>query len=82
MKIRLLDYAGNKYWVRLPEDTQVVYGLVVSGDMVMNAPVLNDTGDGSRIDDYIEGYWKVDVQQLEDFNKIKESYDALKYGYN
>lgn len=82
MEIKLYDYNRRAVMVNIPDDATVVCGLVVSGDMVMNYPILFDTGEGSRWNDHIEGYWKVEVAELQEFNLRKSSYDILKgYGY-
>ena len=38
MKIRLLDYAGNRYEICIPEGITRLSGEIISGDMVLNTP--------------------------------------------
>jgi hypothetical protein len=79
MKVKLLDFDKNVSWVKLPDDTKIVCGVILSGDMVMIHPSQFDTGEGSRWHSVYEGSWSVDVQNIEDFNKIKNSYEALDF---
>lgn len=44
MTITLLDYAGGKHNVEIPDDTTTIIGKVISGDMIMTYPVYYDTG--------------------------------------
>lgn len=78
MKIKLYDYSNTAVWVNIPEDANVVCGLVVSGDMIVNYPIVFDTGEGTRWNHYIDGYWKVDVAELEKFNSMKNYEEVLK----
>lgn len=40
MIIQLLDYLGNKHLVIVPDDTKELHIKIISGDMVLLAPVL------------------------------------------
>lgn len=38
MKVYIIDYADNKVAVEVPDDTQEISGVIISGDMVMESP--------------------------------------------
>lgn len=80
MEIKLLDYKGNAYRIPIPKGVMRLTGEIISGDMVLNTPPLFfDTGAGSRCIDFYDGKWSVHVKDLERFNKIKRSKEALKF---
>ena len=35
MKIKLLDWNAKATWVKIPDDTDYISGIILSGDMVM-----------------------------------------------
>lgn len=77
MKINLLDYDNKKTPVEIPDDTEFIIGVVVTGDMIMVYPKFVDSSD-NRIDDYFEGAFRIEKK---DFNILDNpditSYDIL-----
>lgn len=76
MKIRLLDWAGEPKWVEIPDDTQVIVGCILSGDMVLEHPIHADAND-SRIYDFYDGCWSVERKDFDKFNQLNGSYDVF-----
>lgn len=76
MKIKLLDYAGHAKWVEIPDDTQVIVGCVISGDMIMEHPVYEDASD-DRHTDFYDGSWAVKKENFDKFNELTDSYDVF-----
>lgn len=76
MKIRLLDWNRNATWVDIPDDTQEVSGVILSGDMVMEKPIHADSSDG-RFFSFYDGYWVVKRKDFDKLNVIAKSYDVF-----
>lgn len=72
MKITLLDYAGGKHYVEIPDYTETITGRVVSGDMIMTSPVYYDTGGDIRMMNFNDGSFTI---EREDFHKLDEMSD-------
>lgn len=77
MKITLLDYAGGKHYVEIPDDTMVITGRVVSGDMIMTSPVYYDTGEDSRMMNFNDGSFTIERENFHRLNEISDSYDVF-----
>lgn len=76
MRIKLLDWGGSAKWVDVPDDTQEVSGVILSGDMVMEEPIYADRSD-CRFHDFYDGFWSVKREDFDKLNAIEESYDVL-----
>lgn len=77
MLIKLLDFRGAPKFVEVPDDTQEVSGIILSGDMVMTRPYRSDASD-CRFQDFYDGDWFV---RREDFARLwdmEDSYDVMK----
>lgn len=79
MQVRLLNYDGEETLVSIEDSTEIIFGVVVSGDMIMIYPKEVDTGEGCRCINFYDGAWRVNAAQLDKFNQIKTSYDALDF---
>ena len=76
MRIKLLDWEGSAKWVDVPDDTQEVSGVILSGDMVMEEPIYADSSD-CRLHSFYDGFWSVKREDFDKLNAIEESYDVL-----
>lgn len=76
MRIKLLDWEGSAKWVNVPDDTQEVSGVILSGDMVMEKPIHVDSS-GCRLHNFYDGSWSVKREDFDKLNSIEESYDVL-----
>lgn len=76
MKIKLLDFLGKPTWVEVPDDTQEVSGVILSGDMVLEKPIHKDTSN-KRINDFYDGFWTVKRNNFEKLNALEDSYDVF-----
>ena len=76
MKIKLLDWSAKATWVEIPNDTAYICGVILSGDMVMEYPVHADAS-AFRVEDWYDGFWKVDKKDFDKFNELAGSYDVL-----
>ena len=76
MKIRLLDWAGNPKWVEVPDDTEKVSGVILSGDMVMEKPFHADASD-DRFFDFYDGAWEVRREDFDKLNSLSRSYEVF-----
>ena len=76
MKIRLLDWEWNATWVDIPDDTQEVSGVILSGDMVMERSIHADASD-NRFVDFYDGAWVVKRQDFDKLNAIAKSYGVF-----
>lgn len=70
----LKEYSGDVHKVKIPDETQVIAGIVVSGDMVMIYPVYYDSDTHCRFDDYLEESWSI---ERKDFDSIKNKSGEL-----
>lgn len=76
MKVKLLDGDGNPKWVEIPDDTEKVSGIILSGDMVMTSPVHEDASD-DRFVDFYDGAWEVRREDFDKLNSLSRSYDVF-----
>lgn len=76
MKIQLLDWAGNPKWVEVPDDTEKVSGVILSGDMVMEKPIHADASD-DRFQSFYDGAWEVRREDFDKLNSLSRSYDVF-----
>ena len=76
MKIKLLDWKNKETWVEIPDDTQVIVGCVLSGDMVMEHPIYKDSSE-DRITDFYDGSWSVKREDFDKLNDLAYSYDVF-----
>ena len=81
MLIKLLDWDNRAKWVEVPDDTQEVSGVILSGDMVMERPFHADASD-SRFVSFYDGSWTVKREDFDKLNAITNSYDVLKLSGN
>ena len=72
MKIRLLDYKGDEYFVDVPDDTDEITIKVISGDMVMTSPIRYNTSD-NRIVDYNDGEFTLQKQDFHVLDEVKST---------
>lgn len=77
MKIRLLDYANVEHFVEIPDDTEVICGEIISGDMVMTYPIYYDTGKTTRTMNFYDGEFEIEAKDFEKLNTIRDSYDCI-----
>lgn len=76
MKISLFDYNSVKHEVEIPDNTQEISGIILSGDMVMLKPFLYDTGNG-RIQDLYDGTFTIKKDKLKSTNHCKTVDECL-----
>ena len=76
MRIKLLDWEGFANWVDVPDDTQEVSGVILSGDMVMERPIHADASD-NRFFNFYDSAWVVKRKDFDKLNAIEKSYDVL-----
>ena len=76
MKIKLLDFEGTATWVDVPDETQEVSGVILSGDMVMEKPLHMDSSD-CRLHSFYDGFWVVKRENFDKLNAIEKSYDVF-----
>lgn len=78
MRLRLLDYQANEYWIEIPDDTEFIEGEIISGDMVLKSPIEFDTGEWIRWTDCYLGSFRIPTEELKWFNSIESYYELLK----
>lgn len=78
MRLRLLDYQANEYWIEIPDDTEYIEGEIISGDMVLKSPIEFDTGEWTRWTDCHLGSFRIPTEELKWFNSIESYYELLK----
>lgn len=74
MIVLLKEFTGDVHEVEIPDGTQVIAGINVSGDMVMIYPIFFDSDTNGRFDDYLEESWSIERR---DFDTIKDSAGKL-----
>lgn len=74
--ITLLDYAARSYEVEIPDDTEYISEVVVSGDQILEYPHHFDTGVG-RITDFYDGSFKVTKENFNKLKTMKDPYDIF-----
>lgn len=77
MKIQLLNFANEKFFVEIPDDTEAVAISLISGDMVMTYPVFYDTGKFNRLHDYFDCSCIIKKEKFNKLNDLKSSYDLI-----
>lgn len=80
MLIKLLDWKNRAKWVEVPDDTQEVSGVILSGDMVMERPIHADASE-DRVTDFYDGSWTVKREDFDKLNAFTDSYDVMKLCY-
>ena len=76
MKIRLLDWQGHSCYVEVPEDTDKIRGIILSGDMIMLEPLYRDSS-RDRVYDYYDGYFVVERKDFPKLEQIVDSYQVF-----
>lgn len=76
MTIILLDYAARSYEVEIPDNTEYISGIVVSGDQILEHPFHFDTGKG-RIMHFYDGSFKVTKENFNKLKTMKNPYDIF-----
>lgn len=80
MKIQLLDYLGNKHYIKLPKNTDKVVINIISGDSVMVYPFIYDTDtESARTIDFHDGTVIIERKDFAKLNKIKKSIQLLSF---
>lgn len=77
MKITLLDYSGAKHYVEIPDDTMVITGKVVSGDMIMTSPTYYDTGEHTRRMNFHDGGFTIERKNFHKLDKMSDPYEIF-----
>lgn len=77
MTILLLDYTGQSHEVEIPDDTEYISGIVVSGDHILEYPFHFDTGKG-RIMDFYDGSFKITKENFSKLKTMEGPYDIFK----
>ena len=77
MKIRLLDWKGESHYVEIPDDTKVIGGEIISGDMVITYPIFYDTGKDTRIMHFHDGTFTIDEKDFDKLELIERSYQVF-----
>lgn len=68
MKITLRNYNNQKVPVEIPDDTEYISGMIISGDMVMEYPFYFDADvKGNRTMSFPDGSFKI---ERKDFSKL------------
>lgn len=70
----LEEFSGEIHKVEIPDETQVIVGIVVSGDMIMIYPTYFDSDTNCRFDDYLDSSWSI---ERKDFDSIKTDVGEL-----
>ena len=76
MKFKLLDFEGTPTMVDIPDDTKIISGVILSGDMVMNCPIHADSSI-CRMADYYDGDWMVPADTVKKWNGHKNKAYAI-----
>lgn len=76
MIITLLDYDARKYEVEIPEDTEYISGVVVSGDQILEYPFHFDTGTG-RIMNFYDGSFTITKENFSKLKTMEDPYDIF-----
>lgn len=70
----LKEYSDEIHEVEIPDDTLVIAGINVSGDMVMVYPIFFDSDTHYRFENYLEETWSI---ERKDFDSIKNEEGKL-----
>lgn len=76
MTITLLDYDARSYEVEIPDDTEYISGVVISGDQILEYPFHFDTGKG-RIMDFYDGSFKITKENFSKLKTMEDPYDIF-----
>lgn len=77
MTITLLDYAGGKHYVEIPDYTETITGKVVSGDMIMTSPIYYDTGEYTRTMNFNDGSFSIKRKDFHKLDKMSDPYEIF-----
>jgi hypothetical protein len=77
MTITLLDYAGGKHYVEIPDYTETITGKVVSGDMIMTSPIYYDTGEYTRTMNFNDGSFTIDRENFHRLDEMSDPYEIF-----
>lgn len=67
MKVSLKNWKGRVSLVEVPDTTEKLSIIEVSGDQVMVFPVFFDTGSDTRVEDFFDQHAIFSVDKLETF---------------
>lgn len=76
MTITLLDYAARSYKVEIPDNTEYISGIIVSGDQILEYPHHFDTGKGRMVDFY-DGFFKITKENFSKLKTMEDPYDIF-----
>lgn len=78
MKVRLLNYHDDEFFVEIPDDTEEITIEIISGDMIMISPVYFDTDvNNTRMLQFNDGMFTLTKDQFHLLNEIEDSYELL-----
>lgn len=76
MDITLLDYTGKQHIVSIPDDTEEIQIMVISGDMVMLSPIFFDTDiEHTRNQNFSDGEYIINKDKFQALSSLTSSYD-------
>ena len=75
MKIKLLDYIGEPTFVDIPDNTEKISIIIVSGDMIMTYPVICDSCSVLRTLSFLDGMYIITKENFDKLNNLTNSYD-------
>lgn len=81
MKISLFDYDSIRHEVEIPDDTQEISDIILSGDMVMLKPFMYDTGN-NRTTDFLDDTFTIKRNQFENTNHCNCLFECLSLQYD
>lgn len=78
MKVRLLNWNSDEFFVEIPDDTEEIVINTISGDMIMTFPVYFDTDvNNTRMLQFESGYVTLTKDQFHLLDEIEDSYELL-----
>ena len=76
MDITLLDYTGKQHTISIPDDTEEIKIMVVSGDMIMFSPVFFDTDvEHTRKTHFDDDEYTISKDKFQALSSLTSSYD-------
>lgn len=78
MKIRLLDWASEEHYVEIPDNTDMICGCILSGDMILEYPIRYDTSD-CRTMDFYDGTFTIRKENFHKLETMGRSYDVFDF---
>ena len=81
-KITLLDWDRKRFVVDIPDDTEVIRGEIISGDMVMYEPFRFDTGKDTRRINYHDGEFEIFRKDFDKLESMNSSYGVFRIMWN